>query len=87
MINHPDPVHAFMKTELTERYIWAVVRRLPQTQRPEIERELRSVLAAKIDEHVAAGADPMLQPPKGMPSWNSAIPNVVPQTKRTHRCT
>ena len=57
MINHPDPVHAFMKTELTERYIWAVVRRLPQTQRPAIERELRSLLAAKIDEHVAAGAD------------------------------
>lgn len=43
---------------LTDRYIHAVLRRLPERQRPDIERELRASIADDIDGRVAAGADP-----------------------------
>jgi hypothetical protein len=36
-------------TTLTDRYAWAVVRLLPEDQRPEIEREVRSLVADLID--------------------------------------
>ncbi|MDJ0318855.1 MULTISPECIES: hypothetical protein [Arthrobacter] len=48
----PNAPLTLLNTPLSERYIWAVVRTLPQ-------------------------------PPNGKPSWNSATPIVVPQTKRT----
>lgn len=34
---------------LTDRYTWAVVRLLPEDQRPEIEREVRSLVAEMVD--------------------------------------
>jgi len=42
---------------LTDRYIDAVLRRLPSHQRPDIERELRASVADAIDDRVEAGAD------------------------------
>ena len=46
-----------MKTELTERYMWAVVRTLPRKQRPVVEGELRGRLESMIGQRVAAGVD------------------------------
>lgn len=34
---------------LTDRYVWAVVRLLPEPQRPEIDREVRSLVAEMVD--------------------------------------
>ncbi len=42
---------------LTDRYVAAVVRGVPQKQRADIERELRTALADAIDDRMAAGAD------------------------------
>ena len=43
---------------LTERYIEATLRRLPERQRADIERELRASIADAIDARVEAGEDP-----------------------------
>lgn len=43
---------------LTERYVWAVVRRLPRRHRTEEERELRSLIADTVEARTAAGEDP-----------------------------
>lgn len=44
-------------TTLSERYIEAVLRRLPARQRPDLERELRASIADAIDDRAAAGVD------------------------------
>lgn len=42
---------------LTDRYVWAVVRSLPEKQRADIDRELRASIADSIDDRIEAGAD------------------------------
>lgn len=44
-------------TTLTDRYVWAVVRGVPEDQRADIERELRASIADDIEARVADGAD------------------------------
>lgn len=46
------------KSSLTERYIWAVTRQLPEGIGADVADELRSTLAETIEDKVAAGADP-----------------------------
>jgi hypothetical protein len=43
---------------LTDRYVDATLRRLPERQRPDIERELRASIADAVDDRVEAGAKP-----------------------------
>lgn len=43
---------------LTDRYTWAVTRLLPDEQRPEIDRELRSLIGDMIEDRPEADADP-----------------------------
>jgi hypothetical protein len=43
---------------LTDRYVEATLRRLPERQRPDIERELRASIADAMDDRVEAGARP-----------------------------
>jgi hypothetical protein len=45
-------------TTLTDRYIDAILRRVPSRQRPDIERELRASIADAVDDRLEAGADP-----------------------------
>jgi hypothetical protein len=45
-------------TTLTDRYIDAILRRVPSRQRPDIERELRASIADAVDDRLQAGADP-----------------------------
>lgn len=47
-----------MTTTLTDRYIWAVQRSLPERQRDDIDRELRGTIADTIDAKVDDGATP-----------------------------
>lgn len=44
-------------TTLTDRYVSAVVRSVPEKQRADLENELRASLADAIDDRMAAGAD------------------------------
>lgn len=46
-----------MNAELTDRYVWAIARSLPEAQRPVVEGELRTQLSTMVDQRVAAGAD------------------------------
>jgi len=46
-----------MMTTLTDRYVWAVVRAVPQDQRADIERELRASIADDVEARIADGAD------------------------------
>jgi hypothetical protein len=46
-----------MTATLTDRYIWAVQRSLPEPQRADINRELRGTIADTIDGRREAGAD------------------------------
>lgn len=43
---------------LTDRYVWAVQRSLPEAQRADIDRELRATIADAIDAKVEAGTAP-----------------------------
>jgi hypothetical protein len=43
---------------LTDRYVAATVRRVPEDQRQEIERELRAAIADDVEARVEAGAPP-----------------------------
>ncbi|MEO5920316.1 MAG: permease prefix domain 1-containing protein [Pseudolysinimonas sp.] len=43
---------------LTDRYVFAVQRSLPEAQRAEIDRELRGTIADTIDGRIEAGTDP-----------------------------
>lgn len=45
-------------TTLTDRYVSAVIRGVPEKQRADLERELRASLADAIDDRLEAGADP-----------------------------
>jgi hypothetical protein len=45
-------------TSLTDRYIDAILRRVPGRQRPDIERELRTSIADAVDDRLEAGAEP-----------------------------
>lgn len=45
-------------TSLTDRYIWAVTRQLPEETGPDVARELRGTLADTIEGRVEAGEDP-----------------------------
>lgn len=42
-------------TTLTDRYVWAVIRSLPEKQRDDIERELRASVDDAMEARVAAG--------------------------------
>ena len=44
-------------TSLTERYLAATLRGIPEKQRPDVERELRSSIADAVEDRVAAGED------------------------------
>ncbi|MEJ7803136.1 MAG: permease prefix domain 1-containing protein [Candidatus Limnocylindria bacterium] len=44
-------------TQLTERYLAASVRGLPEAQRTDVERELRSSIADALEDRVTAGED------------------------------
>ena len=41
---------------LTDRYVWGVVRAVPESQRPELEPEIRAMIADAIDARSASGA-------------------------------
>jgi hypothetical protein len=45
-------------TTLTDRYIDAILRRVPSRQRPDIERELRTSIADAVDDRLEAGVEP-----------------------------
>ena len=45
-------------TTLTDRYVWAAARSLPEAQRAEFDRELRERIGDVIDERVERGAAP-----------------------------
>jgi hypothetical protein len=49
---------ATITTELTDRYIWAVVRSLPEDQRDEVGRELRASIEDAIETRLDAGETP-----------------------------
>lgn len=43
---------------LTDRYVWAAVRTVPEHQRAELDRELRERIGDATDAHIEAGASP-----------------------------
>jgi hypothetical protein len=45
-----------MTATLTDRYVWAVVRTAPEKQRPELEREVRALVADATDARLDAGS-------------------------------
>ena len=45
-------------TSLTERYLAAALRGIPESQRTDVEGELRSSITDAVDDRVAAGEDP-----------------------------
>jgi hypothetical protein len=47
-----------MTATLTDRYITATLRRVPEKQRPEIEKELRAAIADDVDGRIDEGAKP-----------------------------
>ena len=46
---------AKITTDLTDRYVWAVVRSLPEDQRAEVGRELRASIEDAVETRLAAG--------------------------------
>lgn len=44
-------------TSLTERYLAATLRGIPEKQRPDVDRELRSSIADAVEDRVAGGED------------------------------
>lgn len=46
-----------MTSKLTDRYVTAVVRGVPERQRADLEKELRASIADAIDDRMEAGAD------------------------------
>jgi hypothetical protein len=44
-------------TSLIDRYVYTVLRRVPEQQRPDIERELRTSIDDATDAHLGGGAD------------------------------
>lgn len=47
-----------MTTNLTDRYVAATLRRVPEKQRPEIDRELRAAIADDVDARLEQGDKP-----------------------------
>jgi hypothetical protein len=47
-----------MTATLTDRYVYAVARSLPETRRDDVERELRATIADDVDARIDAGAPP-----------------------------
>lgn len=45
-------------TTLTDRYVWAAVRTVPDSQRAEIEPEIRGMIGDAVDAHRTAGEEP-----------------------------
>ena len=45
-------------TTLTDRYVWAAVRTVPETHRADIEPEIREMIGGAVDARLAAGEDP-----------------------------
>ncbi len=43
---------------LTDRYVWGVLRAVPQAQRAELEPEIRQLVADAVDARLRGGADP-----------------------------
>jgi hypothetical protein len=43
---------------LTDRYVWGVLRAVPQTQRGDLEPEIRALVADAVEARIAAGTDP-----------------------------
>ncbi|MEO8261598.1 MAG: permease prefix domain 1-containing protein [Pseudolysinimonas sp.] len=48
-----------MTTTLTDRYVWAVQRSLPEKQRADIDQELRGAIADTVDSKIDSGTDPV----------------------------
>lgn len=48
--------HQADRPSLTDRYVWAATRRLPEAQRADVEAELRTTIADMIDTRLAANA-------------------------------
>jgi len=46
-----------MTASYTDRYVWAVIRSIPEKQRTDIERELRASIADDTEARATAGAD------------------------------
>ena len=44
-------------TQLTERYLAAALRGIPESQRTDVERKLRSSIADALEDRVSAGED------------------------------
>ena len=42
---------------LTDRYVWAVLKGLPEAKRTDIDRELRASIADDVDARVESGED------------------------------
>ncbi len=47
-----------MTATLTDRYVYAVTRSLPESQRADIDKELRASIADAVDARVEAGDHP-----------------------------
>ena len=52
------PVGRPLADTLTDRYVWAVLKSLPDSKRADIDRELRASIADDVDARVAAGETP-----------------------------
>ncbi len=45
-------------TELTDRYVWAAVRTVPEPQRSDLEPEIRELIEETVEAHLASGEEP-----------------------------
>jgi hypothetical protein len=54
-----NPIGRPAADTLTDRYVWAVLKSLPEAKRSDIDRELRASIADDVDARVAAGDDPV----------------------------
>lgn len=52
-----SPVGKPTSDTLTDRYVWAVLKSLPESKRVDIDRELRGSIADEVDARVASGED------------------------------
>ena len=68
-------------TSLTDRYVWAVLRAVPQAKRAELEPEIRALVADAAEAHAGARISPT--PPSGRRSRSSAIPTPSPPATPT----
>ena len=58
-----------MTATLTDRYIWAVQRSLPEAQRADIDRELRGTIADAVDAKIEDGRAPIPLSARRSPTW------------------